>query len=89
VRRYTILENVNCSKLISVPLRLWFSPAYRSKTDMWDRHYHDSKIGNWTGFEKTGWEIVASEKFTHPVKIDSDLYYGFFTPRYYIVYAEN
>jgi hypothetical protein len=20
---------------------LWFSPAYRSKTDMWDRHYHE------------------------------------------------
>jgi tRNA U34 5-methylaminomethyl-2-thiouridine-forming methyltransferase MnmC len=38
---YTILENVKCDKLlISIPLRLWFS-AYRSKTDMWDRHYHE------------------------------------------------
>ena len=39
---YTVLQNVKADKvLISIPLRLWFSPAYRSKTDMWDRHYHE------------------------------------------------
>ena len=39
---YTVLQNVKSDKIIiSVPLRLWFSPAYRSKTDMWDRHYHE------------------------------------------------
>ena len=32
---YTVLQNVKADKiLISIPLRLWFSPAYRSKTDM-------------------------------------------------------
>ena len=42
---YTVLENVKCDKvLISIPLRLWFSPAYRSKTDKWDRHYHEILI---------------------------------------------
>src|SRR6476469_3722477 len=39
---FTILQNIKADKLfISVPMRLWFSPAYRSKTDLWDRHYHE------------------------------------------------
>jgi hypothetical protein len=49
-------------------LRLWFSPAYRSKTDMWDRHYHEFEDWQLTGFRKTGWKIITREKFTHPVK---------------------
>ncbi|KUJ63623.1 methyltransferase [Flavobacteriaceae bacterium CRH] len=89
---YTILENVKCDKLlISIPLRLWFSPAYRSKTDMWDRHYHEFEDWqlDWL-LEKTGWKITDRQKFTHPVKK-----FGFrpllryFTPRYYIVVAEK
>jgi hypothetical protein len=48
---YTILENVKCDKLlISIPLRLWFSPAYRSKTDMWIGITTNLKIGNWIGY---------------------------------------
>ena len=89
---YTVLENVKSDKvLISIPLRLWFSPAYRSKTDMWDRHYHEFEDWqlDWL-LEKTGWKIVDRVKFTHPVKK-----FGFrpllryFTPRYYMVYAEK
>jgi len=89
---YTILQNVNCDKLlISIPLRLWFSSAYRSKTDMWDRHYHEFEDWqlDWL-LEKTGWKIIASEKFTHPVyKIGFRPFLRYFTPRYYIVYAEK
>jgi hypothetical protein len=88
---YTILENVNCDKLlISIPLRLWFSPAYRSKTDKWDRHYHEFEDWqlDWL-LEKTGWEIITREKFTHPVKkLVSPSLLRFFT-RYYMVYAQN
>lgn len=89
---YTVLKNIKCDKLlISIPLRLWFSPAYRSKTDKWDRHYHEFEDWqlDWL-LEKTGWKIIAFEKFTHPVKK-----FGFrpllryFTPRYYLVYAEK
>jgi hypothetical protein len=89
---YTVLENVKCDKLlISIPLRLWFSSAYKSKTDTWDRHYHEFEDWqlDWL-LEKTGWKIIDKEKFTHPVKK-----FGFrpllryFTPRYYIVYAER
>ena len=67
---YTVLQNVKADKiLISIPLRLWFSPAYRSKTDMWDRHYHEFEDWqlDWL-LEKAGFKIVDRVKFTHPVK---------------------
>ena len=89
---YTILNSVTADKLfISIPMRLWFSPAYRSKTDMWDRHYHEFEDWqlDWL-LEKTGWKIIAREKWTNPVKK-----FGIrpllrsVTNRYYIVYAEK
>lgn len=89
---YTVLKHVKADKvLISIPLRLWFSSAYRSKTDMWDRHYHEFEDWqlDWL-LEKAGFKIVDRVKFTHPVKK-----FGFrpllrwFTPRYYLVYAER
>ena len=87
---YTVLENVKADKiLISIPLRLWFSSAYRSKTDKWDRHYHEFEDWqlDWL-LEKTGFKIMDSVKFTHPVKkIGFRPLLRFFTPRYYLVYA--
>ena len=89
---YTILENVLCDKvLISVPMRLWFSSAYKSKTDKWDRHYHEFEDWqlDWL-LEKTGFKIIDSVQFTHPVKkIGFRPIFRFFTPRYYLVYAER
>jgi len=89
---YTILKEIKSDKLfISIPLRLWFSPAYRSKTDIWDRHYHEFEDWqlDWL-LEKTGWKIIDSEKFTHPVKkIGFRPFLRLITPRYYIVYAEK
>ena len=89
---YTVLQNVKADKiLISIPLRLWFSPAYRSKTDMWDRHYHEFEDWqlDWL-LEKAGFKIVARVKFTHPVKkIGFRPLLRWFTPRYYLVYAEK
>lgn len=89
---YTILENVKCDKiLISIPMRLWFSSAYRSKTDMWDRHYHEFEDWqlDWL-LEKTGFKIVDRVKFTHPVKkIGFRPLLRYFTNRYYLVYAER
>ena len=87
---YTILENVTCNKvLISIPLRLWFSSAYKSKTDKWDRHYHEFEDWqlDWL-LEKTGFKIVDSIKFTHPIKkIGLRPLLRWFTPRYYLVFA--
>ena len=87
---YGILKNIKASK-ISVPLRLWFAPAYRSKTDIRDRHYHEFEDWQleWL-LEKTGWKIMATEKFTHPVKkIGIRPILRLFTPRYYLIYAER
>ena len=89
---YTVLENVTCDKiLISIPMRLWFSAAYRSKTDAWDRHYHEFEDWqlDWL-LEKTGFKIIDRIQFTHPVKkIGFRPLLRFFTPRYYLVYAER
>ena len=89
---YTILKEIKSEKLfISIPMRLWFSPAYRSKTDLWDRHYHEFEDWqlDWL-LEKTGWKIIARDKWTNPVKkIGWRPLLRKFTNRYYIVYAEK
>ncbi|MGB5819225.1 MAG: methyltransferase [Saonia sp.] len=87
---FNILREIKADKLVaSIPLRLWFSPAYKSKTDPWDRHYHEFEDWqfNWL-LEKAGWEIKDSKKWTNPVKkIGIRPLLRSFTPRYYIVYA--
>ena len=89
---YTVLQNVKCNKvLISIPLRLWFQSAYKSKTDKWDRHYHEFEDWqlNWL-LEKTGFKIIDAVKFTHPVKkLGFRPLLRWFIPRYYLVYAEK
>jgi len=87
---YEVLKSIKAKKLlISVPLNLWFASAYRSKTDMWDRHYHEFEDWqlNWL-LEKTGWAIKDHQKWTNPVhKLGIRPFLRRFTPRYYIVYA--
>ncbi|MBU2939331.1 methyltransferase [Lacinutrix sp. C3R15] len=89
---FTVLQSIKAKKLvISVPLRLWFSSAYRSKTDPWDRHYHEFEDWqlDWL-LEKTGWKIIDRQKWTNPTKkIGIRPILRWFTPRYYIVYAEK
>ena len=89
---YTVLRSIKATKLVaSVPLRLWFASAYRSKTDKRDRHYHEFEDWQFDWLlEKTGWKIIAREKWTNPTKkIGLRPILRWFTPRYYIVYAER
>ncbi|MCJ7466163.1 MAG: class I SAM-dependent methyltransferase [Maribacter sp.] len=89
---FNLLRELNAQKLVaSIPLRLWFSPAYRSKSDPWDRHYHEFEDWQFDWLlEKSGWEIVDRAKWTNPVKkIGLRPLLRSFTPRYYIVYAER
>ena len=89
---FNILNDIKATKLVTtVPLRLWFSSAYRSKTDMWDRHYHEFEDWQFDWLlEKAGWEIKARKKWTNPVKkIGIRPLLRTFTPRYYAVYAER
>ena len=87
---FQVLQSIKAKELlISVPLSLWFSTAYRSKTDPWDRHYHEFESWqlDWL-LEKTGWTIVARDQWTNPTKkIGIRPLLRLFTPRYYIVYA--
>lgn len=90
VSPFNVLRDIKAKKLVaSIPLNLWFASAYRSKTDKWDRHYHEFEAWQFDWLlEKAGWRIVKSEKFTNPVKK-----FGIrpllrrITPRYYLVYA--
>lgn len=89
---FTVLKDIKANKLVaSIPLRLWFAPAYRSKTDKWDRHYHEFEDWQFDWLlEKAGWKIIDRKKWTNPVnKIGIRPILRQFTPRYYIVYAER
>jgi len=89
---YVILKKIAAKKLITtIPLNLWFTGAYRSKTDMWDRHYHEFEDWQFDWLlEKTGWEAKKNAKWTSPVnKIGVRPILRKFTPRYYAVYAER
>lgn len=89
---FNVLREIKAKKLVvTIPMRLWFAPAYRSKTDMWDRHYHEFEDWqlDWL-LEKAGWQVKARKKWTNPSKkIGFRTILRYITPRYYAVYAER
>ncbi len=92
VAPFNVLNAIQAKKLVaSVPLKLWFASAYKSKTDKWDRHYHEFEDWQFDWLlEKAGWRIVKREKFTNPVKkLGLRPLLRRFVPRYYLVYAER
>jgi len=92
VNPLTLLTNLEAKKLIvTIPLRLWFAPAYRSKTDPWDRHYHEFEDWQFDWLlEKAGWNIKDKVKWvSKSKKIGLRPFLRNRTPRYYGVYAER
>lgn len=92
VAPFNVLRDIKASKLVAtVPLNLWFSNAYQSKTDPRDRHYHEFEDWQFDWLlEKSGWEIKKTSKWTNPVnKIGVRPLLRKVTPRYYAVYAER
>lgn len=92
VAPYNVLKDIKAKKLVvSIPLKLWFASAYRSKTDDWDRHYHEFEAWQFDWLlEKSGWEIKKSIQFTSPVnKIGFRPILRRFVPRFYLIYAER
>jgi len=87
-----LLRSIRAPMLIAtIPMRLWFAPAYRSPSDPWDRHYHEFEDWQFDWLlEKAGWSIVHREKWTSPTG-----WMGFrpllrrFTPRYYAIVAKR
>ncbi len=89
---FTVLQHLPADKLlVTVPLKLWFAAAYRSKTDPWDRHYHEFEDWQFDWLlEKTGWEIKERAYWKNPSsKIGIRPLLRNITPRYYAVYAER
>ncbi|NAY92880.1 methyltransferase [Muricauda sp. JGD-17] len=89
---FNVLKEMKANKLVaSIPLKLWFASAYRSKTDPWDRHYHEFEDWQFDWLlEKAGWTIKDTAKWTNPTKkIGVRPLLRLFTPRYYVVYAER
>ena len=87
---FNVLREIKADKLVaSIPLRLWFAPAYQSKVDPWDRHYHEFEDWQFDWLlNKAGWKIIDREKFTNPVKkVGLRPLLRSFVPRYYMVYA--
>ena len=87
---FNVLREIEAAKIITtIPLKLWFASAYRSKTDMWDRHYHEFEDWQYDWLlEKSGWDIKDTEKWTSPIKkIGFRPILRKYTPRYYAVYA--
>jgi hypothetical protein len=90
---YNILRALKQPRLIaSVPLKLWFAPAYWNEKDEWDRHYHEFEIKQFNFLlEKSGWKIIKSEtwKSAHWMNLGIRPLLRHFYPRYYIVYCER
>ena len=89
---FSLLSEIKAPKLlISVPLRLWFARAYKSKTDERDRHFHEFEAWQFRWLlEKTGWRIIDEIQFTNPVnKIGFRPLLRRITPRYILIYAEK
>ena len=92
VSPFGVLQAIPGDKLLaSVPLRLWFAPAYRSQTDPRDRHFHEFEAWQFDWLlEKAGWRIADRLQWAHPVqKFGIRPLLRRFTPRYYLVYAER
>jgi hypothetical protein len=87
-----VLQNVPGKKLIaSVPLRLWFAPAFKNKNNPAGWHYHEFEQWQFDWLlEKAGWEIVDRAKYTSPsFALGFRTLLRWVTPRIYIVYAER
>lgn len=92
VSPFNVLRELPANKLFAtVPLRLWFSKAYRNLNNEWDQHYHEFEDWQFDWLvQKSGWKIIDKEKWIMP-----SCAIGFrpilrrFTPRIYAIYAER
>ena len=92
VSPYPLLKNIKANRIfLTVPIKLWFSKAYKSKTDALDRHYHEIEPWQFDWLlEKSGWKIIKREYWKNPSnKIGFRPLLRRFTNRYYAVYAER
>ncbi len=92
VSPFPLLQHIAGNKLVlSVPLSLWFAPAYWNESDPYDRHYHEFEPRQLKMLlEKAGWKVKKEAKFTNPSgKIGLRPILRAITPRHYFVYCER
>ena len=92
VSPFPLLKNLNAKCIfLTVPINLWFAKAYKSKTDSFDRHYHEFEPWQFDMLlEKAGWKIIKKELWKNPSnKIGIRPILRNITNRYYAVYAER
>ena len=85
-----VLQSIPGERLFaSIPLSLWFAKAYRSKSDEWDRHFHEFEDWQFDWLlDKGGWKVIRSAKWTSPInQVGIRPLLRLFTDRYYIVEA--
>ncbi len=68
---FEVLKNIKCNKLYAtVPLRLWYSSAFRDSKDERARHFHEFEDWQFDWLlEKAGWKIIRREKWINPTFI--------------------
>lgn len=87
---FEVLSRIEAPRLVAtIPLRLWFATAYRNPNDLLDQHFHEFEPWQFDRLlEKTGWEIVRTEKWTSRIgQIGFRPLLRRYTPRYYAVEA--
>jgi len=90
---FCLLRSLPDRRLVaSVPLRLWFTPAYRGRDgNLAGRHYHEFEDWQFLWLlDKAGWRVVDSIKITSPsFTLGLRTLLRWATPRYLFVYAEK
>lgn len=92
VSPFPMLKDAAAAHLVAtVPLRLWFSPAYWNNNDPYDCHYHEFEPLQFKMLlEKAGWNTIKQEMHTSPIKkLGIRPFLRLFTPRYLFVYARR
>ncbi|NLN31137.1 MAG: methyltransferase [Bacteroidales bacterium] len=88
---FNLLNEASGKLIASVPLRLWFAPAFWDYNDRLNCHYHEFEIKQFDHLmERTGWKIMDSltwKSWDNTIGIRPLLRRIY--PRYYIVYAEK
>ena len=92
VSPFPLLRAISAKKLfVSVPLSLWFAPAYWNEDDPYDCHYHEFETKQFRMLlEKAGWKVVREEKYVFAsFSLGIRPLLRLITPSHYFVYCER
>ncbi len=88
---FNLLREASGKLIASVPLRLWFAPAFWDYNDKLNCHYHEFEVRQFNHLmDRTGWKIIDSvtwRSWDNTIGIRPFLRRIY--PRYYMVYAEK